>query len=232
MKTLGERLRHFRKNQDLTQEDLAKALSVHFQSVLRYEKSTMQPGAETVARLAAKFRLNPNWLLLGMLPMYLPGERGMAKAATDRVRESYLDYRMAPSPGAMVDMTEVPILKGLSALGDIPPAERHRSGATLLPRAWIPHPHETCIVPVEENNLRASLRKGDLLVMDWSQRGASFAEGGVVAIRVNRRLVLKRFVLTPMCYFFEDDDGDRPLKVNKEDGSPIVASALFGIRAH
>ena len=235
--SLGERLRSFRKSQNLTQEQMARLLGIHFQSVLRYEKEIMTPGADILKKLTELFRLNPNWLLFGHEPQYLPKDDEPGAAAYDAssflppsVRAPFVDYRATPPPNALVEAAEVPLLKHLQALTSLPPKRSRIERRVLLPKAWLMHPEETYLVAVQTNALRSSLRPGDLLALDWSDRGASSAEGSIVAVRLGRRVALKRFVLTPLYYLFEDDDSRRPVRVSKDEGSPILARGLFAMR--
>lgn len=235
---VGERLRAFRKGQSLTQNDLARAVSIHFQSILRYEKGLLAPGSDFVLKLSELFRLNPNWLLLGEGPMFLSAAESAPRPiayddvsyAVPRAREPFTDYRAFPPPNALVETADVPVLKTLQALVSVPPKKSSLPRSILLPRAWLMHPDETCAAAVETDALRSTLRRGDLVVLDWSDRGASAADGGIVAAVVDKRVVLKRFALTPMHYFLEDDDSPKPLMIPKADGCPVVARCLFVLR--
>ena len=235
--TLGNRLRSFRKNQNLTQVQFAEMLGVHFQSILRYERGILIPGADFLMKLAELFRLNPNWILFGHEPQLFPRRDEPREAEYDvfpyppsRTREPFFDYRAAPPPNALVETVEVPHVRTLQALAALPPKPRQIEKNLLLPKAWLMHPEESCVVAVQTNALRSSLRRGDILVLDWSDRGASAADGSIVAARLGRRIVLKRFALTPLQYLFEDDDSKKPLLVAKEEGSPILARGLFAMR--
>ncbi len=235
--SLGERMRSFRKSQNLTQENMAHLLGIHFQSVLRYEKGIMTPGADILMKLTELFRLNPSWLLFGHDPQYLPKDDEPSAAIYDAssvmspsVRAPFADYRTAPPPNALVEAAAVPLLKRLEALANLPPKRSQIESRMLLPKIWLMHPEETCLVAVQTKALRSSLRPDDFLALDWSDRGASSAEGNIVAVRLGRRIALKRFVLTPLYYLFEDDDSRKPVRVSKDEGSPVLARGLFVLR--
>jgi transcriptional regulator with XRE-family HTH domain len=235
--SLGERMRSFRKSQNLTQENMAHLLGIHFQSVLRYEKGVMTPGADILMKLTELFQLNPSWLLFGHDPQYLPKDDEPSSAIYDAssvlsssVRVPFADYRTTPPPNALVEATAVPLLKRIAALANLPPKRTQIERRILLPKAWLMHPEETCLVTVQTKALRSSLRPDDMLALDWSDRGASSAEGNIVAVRIGQRIALKRFVLTPLYYLFEDDDSRKPVRVSKNEGSPVLARGLFTMR--
>ena len=52
MEILGERLLMLRKEKNLRQEDVAKAIEIGFNTYRRYEHGSREPGASTILALA------------------------------------------------------------------------------------------------------------------------------------------------------------------------------------
>lgn len=63
MKTLGQRLRHLRVTQDLTQEELAVKLKVNRSTLANWEVDRATPDAEMLGRLADAFGTSTDVLL-------------------------------------------------------------------------------------------------------------------------------------------------------------------------
>lgn len=58
MKTIGERIRYFRKNQRITQDKLAELTGIHPVSIRKYETNKMQPQLEQIERIASVLDVN------------------------------------------------------------------------------------------------------------------------------------------------------------------------------
>ena len=63
-KSFGEKLKRLRKSRNLTQEQLADALGVSFQSVSRWENGTNYPDIELIPEIAAYFDISADDLLV------------------------------------------------------------------------------------------------------------------------------------------------------------------------
>lgn len=60
---LGKRLKQLRKEQGLTQEDLALYLNVSKQSVWGYENNSVQPSLDVIVKIADRFNVSLDYLL-------------------------------------------------------------------------------------------------------------------------------------------------------------------------
>ena len=63
MDTIGEKIRVLRKNNGLSQEDLALELGLSRQTVHKWEKDAMQPSADNLKSLCDFFKVSPNYFL-------------------------------------------------------------------------------------------------------------------------------------------------------------------------
>ena len=72
MKTIGERIRFFRKDRKITQDKLAEMTGIHPVSIRKYETNKMQPQAEQIERIAVALEINASalWGYNGM-PMQM-----------------------------------------------------------------------------------------------------------------------------------------------------------------
>lgn len=63
MSTFSERLRYVRGN--LSRDDFADAIGVHKNTVGRYERGQSEPELSIIAKICAKFNVEPKWLIYG-----------------------------------------------------------------------------------------------------------------------------------------------------------------------
>lgn len=63
MKTIGERIKYFRKKRKMTQEQLAELTGIHPVSIRKYETNKMQPQIEQIERIAATLQVNANAII-------------------------------------------------------------------------------------------------------------------------------------------------------------------------
>ena len=63
MEILGERLMMLRKEKNLSQEDVAKAIEIGFNTYRRYEHGSREPGASTILALADFYGVSADYLL-------------------------------------------------------------------------------------------------------------------------------------------------------------------------
>ena len=58
MKTVGDRIRYFRKDRKMTQDKLAELTGIHPVSIRKYETNKMQPQIEQIERIASVLDVN------------------------------------------------------------------------------------------------------------------------------------------------------------------------------
>ncbi|MBC7954223.1 MAG: helix-turn-helix transcriptional regulator [Rhodospirillaceae bacterium] len=96
IETIGSRLRSVRGK--MSQDEFAGHLSVHKETVGKYERNLMQPGSDVLVRLHQNWRVDINWLLTGEGDTNVPaGTSGdlneAALTAALRAVEELLDQR-------------------------------------------------------------------------------------------------------------------------------------------
>ena len=63
MKSVGERIKYFRKERKMTQEQLAELTGIHPVSIRKYETNKMQPQIEQIERIATTLQVNANAII-------------------------------------------------------------------------------------------------------------------------------------------------------------------------
>lgn len=61
--TLGEKIKKFRSENGLSQQELADKLGIHRKTIAFYEQNKTQPSADILQKLAAIFGISHNYLL-------------------------------------------------------------------------------------------------------------------------------------------------------------------------
>lgn len=62
---VGQRIAQLRRSQNMTQRQLAKALSVSPSAIGMYEQGRRQPSAELIVAISEVFSVSTQWLLTG-----------------------------------------------------------------------------------------------------------------------------------------------------------------------
>ncbi len=65
MESLKDRLKILRKKLGISQKEMAKDLEVPFTLISKYECGKIKPGADMLSKIALKYKVNLNWLLIG-----------------------------------------------------------------------------------------------------------------------------------------------------------------------
>lgn len=65
MSDLGKRIQELRKKNNLTQQELAKRISISHPQIVRYEKKDVQPPADVLSRMADVFNVSIDYLVNG-----------------------------------------------------------------------------------------------------------------------------------------------------------------------
>lgn len=65
-KVIGQRVKWIRKDKGLTQQAFADALGITANTVSKLEPGMRMPSLDLVADIAAYFKVNLNWLMMGI----------------------------------------------------------------------------------------------------------------------------------------------------------------------
>ena len=65
------RFKILRKKLKLSQKEMAKGLGIPFTMISKYECGKIKPGADMLTKIAITYKVNLNWLLLGIGKMFI-----------------------------------------------------------------------------------------------------------------------------------------------------------------
>ena len=65
------RFKLLRKKLKLSQKEMAKGLGIPFTMISKYECGKIKPGADMLTKIAITYKVNLNWLLLGIGNMFI-----------------------------------------------------------------------------------------------------------------------------------------------------------------
>ena len=66
MDCFAKRLKEIRQELHITQNDFAQACNVKLTAISKYETGLVKPGFEMLYKIAAVYKINLNWLILGI----------------------------------------------------------------------------------------------------------------------------------------------------------------------
>lgn len=106
MDKLPERIKLVRNTAGMTQQDFAKALGTHQNTIGRWERGQAEPDLNSVSLLCSKFDISPYWLLSGNGPM-LEKDRDIKFVAGPGTKAGDMtDYKLSEvSGGPQFDAT-------------------------------------------------------------------------------------------------------------------------------
>ena len=99
--TIGDRIKEFRKSENLTQEDFGRRISMTKSFVSLLESGRNHPTDQTIKLMCHEFNVSPQWLRTGEGPMVMPEDED------DEIIDRVL---------AGVDPVPKAILRGLSKM--------------------------------------------------------------------------------------------------------------------
>lgn len=219
----GERLRKVWSGSGLKQDEFARSLDVHPATLNNYLQGKRLPGADFVERLAIKYGVNPNWLILGQLPAYAGERTEQVEATCESPCEAPLDRIIATSD---VDLVQVPKVKArLSAgngsfevNGEIERYYAFRSD-------WLRHKGNVStmvLMDVSGESMQPMIMDGDTILIDQSQ--TELIPGRLYAIGVEGLVYVKRVETKPgqLILKSENPDYDPIIVDTREDLSTVV----------
>ena len=75
MSDLKLRFKLLRKELNLSQKEMAKELGVPITMISKYECGKIKPGADMLIKIAITYKVNLNWLLLGIGNMFIESQQ-------------------------------------------------------------------------------------------------------------------------------------------------------------
>jgi transcriptional regulator with XRE-family HTH domain len=112
--TIGQRLKIVRGNK--TQYEFAELLSVHPNTVARYERGERSPDAEYIERIFKRFKVSPQWLMSGVGEMYPLKKIMEIDSSIEKILDEYQEAGVIPDFSVSDD--EFAIIKLLRSVLD------------------------------------------------------------------------------------------------------------------
>lgn len=92
--TINERIRSFRKEQKLTQQEFASSLDISRSNMGNIETGAVAVTDRIISAISSKYNVNENWLRTGELPMFKEDAEFDLNAYTKRQEASPLEIEM------------------------------------------------------------------------------------------------------------------------------------------
>lgn len=178
METLGVRLKQLRKENKVTQQQLADAIGVSKTSVIYWEKDENMPKHESLMALAKTLKTTPQWLLDGVA---VP-EKSNADIATMEVGV-YKDGDPVPDGYVAIDYyDDVFVSAGNGYLNLEKPSNNKMLFPVDLIRECNVEPSTTKVIHVRGESMFPKLKDGQAISIDMSAR--TIYDGEIYAFQV------------------------------------------------
>ena len=178
METLGVRLKQLRKENKITQQQLADAIGVSKTSVIYWEKDENMPKHESLMALAKILKTTPQWLLDGVA---VP-EKSNADIATMEVG-IYQDGDPVPDGYVAIDYyDDVFVSAGNGYLNLEKPSNNKMLFPVDLIRECNVEPSTTKVIHVRGESMFPKLKDGQAISIDMSAR--TIYDGEIYAFQV------------------------------------------------
>ena len=235
---IGERIKKIRG--ELSQGEFASRISVHKQTVLRWEKGETKPDSDALRKICETFNINPSWLLFGERPMY----RG------EKVAETTKKPRKTPEiPEEVLDVEEyvfLPLLESRVTAG--PDGEIFYEGVEdyyPFKRWWIEKlvgrspERQKCLVlfRVRGDSMSPTINPGEVVLVDTSEsERLNIRNGKIYLVRQpDGGLSIKRLFLSEKeeklrLVYFSDNPNYEPFEVEVDPDRGLKYYVLGRIR--
>ena len=99
MDSLADRIKKARTEANMTQDDFAKALGTHKNTVGRWERGQGEPEVKSITLMCSVLGVSPYWLLAGSGPMYEKDRDIKATIQENTTIGDYRDYKLSEVSG-------------------------------------------------------------------------------------------------------------------------------------
>lgn len=204
-RNLCERFRKIRRDNGLTQAQLADKLEISRSLISQIEKYFAEPSKGTITQLAKKLNINTNW--------FLTGEGGMF--ITDRKIESTDDVHIMP-------------IEAEIAAGEPVEVTGERLKTYALDRALIPDVSDYFCFQVNGHSMEPGIEHQDIVLIkkdsSWQDKDRI-----VCAVRTDGEIALKRIIHAEkdkILYLVSDNRNYPPIAVDPKHSDVILIGTL------
>jgi len=191
---IGERIKKIRG--ELSQGEFASRISVHKQTVLRWEKGETKPDSDALRKICETFNINPSWLLFGEGPMYRGEKVVETPAKPPEIPEETLDAE---------EYVFVPLLESYVTAGPDGGLIFEPKDFYPFKKSWIirkfgrspEHWKALILLPVRGDSMIPTIYPGEVVLVDtWEAERIEPKSGKIYLIRQpDSGLSIKRLVL-------------------------------------
>lgn len=220
--TIGERLKQVRGG--MPQDEMAKALGVHKNTVANYEKGERVPDAQYLVKVLQVLPdVDAGWLLTGQKPdAVMVNEKGNFYVVEAKGAE--------PSPQAERRQDDrycyIPLYNVSASAGGGAVVDREQAVDFLsFKTEWIrvnlnASPSDLYLIHVEGESMEPTLRPGDVILIDHREAPA-LPRDGIYVVRMDGTLLVKRLQRLPgaQVKVSSDNPAYDPFTVSLTDGN-------------
>ena len=167
---IGARIKTAREEANLTQEQLARAIGVHTNTIGKVERGTAVPDAQLLLDVAPATNVTPQWLLVGEAR-----RTGLSASYEELVLIPAYDVEASAGNGFVVHEEDI-------------------VGTFAMPRSWVVrkglNPATLVVVHARGDSMEPTARDGDILVVD--RNVTRLAGDGIYLIERDNDLYCKR----------------------------------------
>lgn len=199
--SVGQRLRHFRKAQNLKLIELAEIIGISHGSLSQIETEKTKPSSDTIESLFKNTNINLGWLLSGEGPMLRSdhGAEPVGEPMMTIVSESAAAYDVA---GELLGFgfTLVPRYAVTAQAGAGAVVEEEAITDRLAFRTeWLRQnftaaPADLALLDIRGDSMEPTLADGDMVLIDRTRTGQA---SGIYVLNISGELVAKRLILQP-----------------------------------
>jgi len=169
---LNARIKELRKALKIGQDEMAAAIGVHKQTLSRYERGEIAPGAELLQAIAKKYRVSIDWLITG---------DGPPPASPPTDEEGHISiplYSATASAGhGRLDQPD-----------DI--IEQCKFRIDWIRTTMHANPHKLALLRISGDSMEPTLRSGDVIMID--REITEPADGKIFVVNLAGQVVAKR----------------------------------------
>lgn len=223
------RLRAFRDEIGLDQRALAERLGISHSAISQVETGRREVSKGLMQKLSFRFGLNPDWLLNGDDPKYLPLQTQQQKYRSAVV--SAPDTKRPAHGDVALDGQEFQLIRRFDAVASAGTGALVQSGTVIdniaVTRAWLLRQGlngDLCgLVEVKGDSMSPYIRDGDLALVHFAE--LEVQDGRVYAFSLRGELYIKRLVRIEDGWLMTSDNAAHP---------PVAVTGLdaFELRIH
>jgi len=186
----GERIRKFRKEKGLTQNEFAQKLGYTQGFLSEIEKGKAEPSREFLKKLAEVYNLSADEVLYGKSSEEIGRKEFIAKIEVTEKERKLIEA--TEGPVFVEKFVCIPIAKSEISAGTPREVEENADGMAIIYREWAKNYKDFTAVRVKGESMKPTIPNGSLVGIDHSKKDPKTLNGKVVALRKDGEATIKR----------------------------------------